>query len=165
MADNFMLVPIVPVNKLTIAKIIKCNKITSSFGLALSHAEAAELAATHAKSLIGYGRVEFGGGIINKIIMKFCDSSFLTQYNYAETLNDLIEIFYYFKNETLDEIGDDELISLMKEYFDYNCQGSVELLQGRELEALSRRIRYGIHNHLNQYEDTEKHFNEEYDDE
>lgn len=42
--------------------------------------------------------------------MKFSNSPFISQFNYVTTLNDLIETFYYFKNETLDEISDDELI-------------------------------------------------------
>lgn len=165
MAKNFMMVPIVTVNNLAITEIIKCNEITLRYGLALSPNEARELVATRTEALSSNGRIEFAGGIINKLIMKFCDSSFLTRYNYASTLNDLIEIFYYFKNETLDELGDDELISLMKKYFDHNCQGSVELLQNRELEALARNIRYGIQDYADLSEDTEEYFDGEYYDE
>lgn len=163
MAKNFMLIPIAAVNKLAIAEIMKCNEITARYGLTLSPAEARELVATRTEALNSNGRIEFAGGIINKLIIKFCDSAFLTQYNYATTLNDLIETFYYFKNETLDEISDDELIALMKKYFDQNCRGSMELLQNRELEALARNIRYGVKDYADLHQDSDESFDEEYD--
>lgn len=144
MNNSFTLIPLAAANKLAVAEIIKCNEITARYGLVLSPAEAQELAETRTKALGGTGRIEFAGSIINKLIMKFCDSPYLSKYNYAETLNDLIETFYYFKNETLDELSDDEMISFMKNFFDQNCRGSMELLQNRELEILARNIRFGI---------------------
>ena len=124
-------------------EILSCNEATARYGLALSATQAQELVVTRSQALESNGRIEFGGGIIQKLIMEFCDSPFLSQYNYASTLNDLVETFYYFKNETLDEIEDDELLQLMKEYFDHHCQGCIELLQNRELEALARHVRFG----------------------
>lgn len=159
------LISIVMMKKLAITEIIDCNKITIRYGLTLSPAEAQELVETRSEALSSNGRIELAGGTINKLILKFCDSPFLYQFNYAETLNDLIETFYYFKNETLDEIGDDELISVMKKYFDHNCQGSIELLQNRELAILARNIRYGINYYTTPGEDDEKNFDEENYDE
>lgn len=158
MGNNFMLIPAVMIKKLVISEIINCNEITSRYGLILSQAKAQELVETRAEALSNNGRIEFAGGVINKLIIKFCDSPFLSQFNYATTLNELIETFYYFKNETLDEISDDELISLMKKYFDQNCQGSIELQQNRELEALARNIRYGISDYATLCEDAEESF-------
>lgn len=131
-------------NKLAVSEVLKCNEYTARFGLVLSQVEAQELIETRTEALNRNGRIEFGGGIIDKIIKEFCDSPFLYQGNYAETLHELIETFYYFKNESLDSLSDDELISLMKKYFDCNCKGSIELLQNRELEAIARNIRFGI---------------------
>ena len=165
MKSNFMLIPPVMINKLAVSEIISFNEITSRYGLVLSRVEAGELLETRAKALSSNGRVEFAGGIINKLILQFCDSPFLSQFNYVSTMNDLLETFYYFKNETLDEISDDELISLMKQYFNQKCQGSIELLQNRELESLARNIRYGIRDYAGQYEDTKETFDEENYDE
>ena len=165
MDNNFMLLPTVMINKLSIREIINCNEITFRYGLILSHAGAQELVETRSEALSSNGRIEFAGGIITKLIIKFCDSPFLSQFNYATTLNELIETFYYFKNETLDKISDDELISLMKRYFDQNCQGSIELLQNRELEALARNIRYGISEYTDLCLDIDKSFDgENYDE-
>ena len=160
MDNKFMLIPTNMLNKLAVAEIINCNEITSRYGLTLSQAKAQELIETRAFALSCNGRIEFSGGVSNKLIIKFCDSPYLSQFNYATILNELLETFYYFKNETLDEISDDELISLMKKYFDRNCQGSMELLQHRELEALARNIRYGISDYANLCEDTEEYFDE-----
>ncbi|KLU60154.1 hypothetical protein CEB3_c35850 [Peptococcaceae bacterium CEB3] len=144
MVDDFLLIPIPIMNKLAVSEVIKCNEVTLRYGLILSEDEARELIQTRAGALSSQGRIEFAGGIINKLIMNFCDSPFLSPSNYVSTLSDLIETFYYFKNETLDEIGDDELITFMKKHFDKNCQGSLELLQNRDLEGLARNIRYGL---------------------
>jgi hypothetical protein len=89
------------------------------------------------------GRVEFGGGVLQKIILEFMDSPYLIQDNYSETLLQLQECFYYFKNESLEELSDDELIRLMKRYYDDVCQGSVDYLQSTMLENHCRDIRFG----------------------
>lgn len=162
--DCFMLISPSIQNKLAVSEVLKCNEYTARFGLVLSQVEAQELIETRNEALDRNGRVEFGGGIIDKIIKEFCDSPFLYQGNYTETLHDLIETFYYFKNESEDSLSDDELISIMKKYFDLNCQGSVELLQNRELEAIARNIRYGISDYEDIYDNVE-YFDEEDEEE
>jgi len=164
MDQNFMLIPANIINKLEVTEIINCNEITSSYGLILTPQEAQELVKTHGEALKNNGRIEFTGGTIQKLIRSFCSSPFISKYNYAETLNDLVEVFYYFKNETLDELTDDELISLMKRYFNKNCQGSLELLQNRELETLAHNIRYGIYDYINLRDDSELCLDQEDDE-
>ncbi|MDQ7095386.1 DUF6323 family protein [Desulfosporosinus sp. PR] len=154
MVNTFTLIPSLIINKLAITEIVDCNKTTSRYGLILSRSEAQELVTTRSEALNNYGRIEFSGGVISKLILKFSDSPFLTKHNYAATLNELLETFYYFKNETLDEISDDELIALMKHYFDQRCRGSLELLQNRELEILARNVRYGLRNYADLEEDS-----------
>lgn len=127
-----------------VAEILSCNEFTAKFGLILSRLDAIELVETRTKTLKSTGRVEFGGGVIEKLIREFCTSSYISRHNYVETLHGLIEIFYYYKNETLDLISDDELIKFMRKSFDEICQGSLELLSGRELYNLARNLRYGF---------------------
>jgi len=126
-----------------VAEIEKFNELTSWYGLVLSHNEAIELVETRSLSLRNNGRIEFGGGVINIILYEFCDSPYISMYNYAETINELVEIFYYYKNETLDLMSDDDLIKFMKNSFDGICQGSLELLSGRELAHMACNLRYG----------------------
>lgn len=143
MNGQFSLIPEEIAQKLAVAEIIGCNQTTMRYGLVLRESDAVELAATRSEVLEKVERIEFSGGVINKLITEFCDSPYLTQSNYAETLNELVEAFYYFKNETLDELDDDELIAFMKKAFDQSCQGSMDLLQTRDLEIMARRIRFG----------------------
>jgi hypothetical protein len=126
------------------AEVIQCNDYTARYGLTLSRTQAAELVETRFRSLSDNGRVEFGGGAIDKIIREFCDSPYLSAGNYADTLHELTEIFYYYKNETLDLLPDEDLIRAMKSAFDGSCRGSLELLREREMYRLARRIRYGL---------------------
>ena len=98
--------------------------------------------------------------MVKKIIEKFCDSPYISQYNYLDTINELIDIFYYYKNETMDEISDDELIGLMYKYYNSSCQGSLELLKGRELDRIADNIKYGVKDYLNISD-----YMEEYEDE
>lgn len=164
MEDNFNLIPSLLVNKLAVTDILKCNEITCRYGLILSLIDAQELVKTRETALCCNGRIEFTGGVISKLIIEFCDSPYISQDNYSETLNELIETFYYFKNETLDEICDDDLISLMKKYFDKNCEGSIELLQNRELETLAHNIRYGINEEDSDEDISEYFYWEDYDE-
>jgi hypothetical protein len=129
--------------KQAVDEILKCNDYTFRFGLTLSRQNAIELVEMRTLSLKRYGRVEFGGGVIKKIIKEFCNSPYISMHNYVETLHELIEIFYFYKNETLDLISDDELIRFMKNSFDGKCQGTLELLSGRELDKMARNLRYG----------------------
>lgn len=99
-------------------EILKCNEETQQYQLTLSKEEATLLIDTRRDALKATDRIEIGGGTINKLIEHFKDSPYISQYNYASTMSELIETFYYFKNETLDEVSDDDLMDLMKESFD-----------------------------------------------
>ena len=129
--------------------IFKCNELTSEYGLILNDEGVKEIIKTRNVALEKSGRIEFNGQIINKIIIAFCDSPYISQYNYNNTINELVEIFYNYKNETLDYIGDDELIEIMKEYFDNYCQGSLELLEGKVLYKIADNIRRGVKDYTN----------------
>ena len=118
-----------------------CNRRTARYGLRLSEESIRALSLARAVSLSDSGRVEFGGGILEKLIDAFCDSPYLEQESYAQTLTDLQDAFYYFKNETLDTVSDDDLIAFMKEHFNDDCEGSIEYLTGSLLEDFSRLTR------------------------
>ena len=131
------------IQKMAVAEVEACNDFTADYGLILSHQDAVELVETRTISLKSTGRIEFGGGVIDQIIRVFCDSPFISMHNYVETIHELTEIFYYYKNETLDLMNDEDLIKFMKKCFDGICQGSLELLSGRELANMARNLRFG----------------------
>ncbi|MEN6463331.1 MAG: DUF6323 family protein [Syntrophomonas sp.] len=127
--------------KLTIGEVLKTNEESKKYGLVLTAEEANVIIETRNLAIKNYGRVELGIEVVKKIIAAFCTSPYINSQDYASTLNELIEIFYYMKNETEDRIGDDELIGIMKEYFNNSCSGSAELLRNRELPLFAINFR------------------------
>lgn len=89
------------------------------------------------------GRIEFGRSILPQIIQIFCDSSYISQDNYVETLIRLQEIFYEYKNEMHDEITDEELLTFMKEQFEEVCFGDLQYLEGTCLDIFAQAVRAG----------------------
>lgn len=121
--------------------ILKCNEKTQQFGLALTEEEVRGLLEKRRENLREQRRVEFGEGILPKLIFTFCDSPYVYQSNYVEVLMQLQEVFYQYKSETLDELTDDELLEEMKIAFDGECAGSVEYLQETILDKVARDVR------------------------
>ena len=124
---------------------LACNEYTKKFGVTLSEEETNILLSDRKDSLQHEGRIEFGEGILPKLIYAFCDSPYIYQDNYVDTMASLQRIFYLYKNESLDELTDDELISYMKDKFNGICQGSVEYLEDTSLESFARELREGTH--------------------
>ena len=144
-----MFFPAALLNRQVVTEIQRCNDYTIRYGLQLSDEDIHELAESRSEALERCGRIEFGGGVIQKLILQFADSSYLNQEDYARTLIELQDIFYYFKNESIEELSDDELIKLMKKYYDDVCQGSLEYLNSTMLENYCRDVRY----HTKEYRD------------
>ena len=111
--------------------------------LALREEEITALAQRRGEVLRDTGRVEFGSGILPKLVFAFCDSPHISPDGFAAAIDELMACFYHFKNETAETVGDDELLAFMKEHFDGDCQGSVEYLAGTLLENLARGTRFG----------------------
>mgnify|MGYP006979026692 CR=1 FL=1 len=115
------------------------NNIMSQ--IVLTGQQSLALRQTAAGALKQTGRVEFGPGAVDPIIEVFSDSPYITRDNCEEIFSELITLFYTFKNETLDRIGDEALIRYMKKAFDGECCGSIELLESRALPALAKKVR------------------------
>lgn len=126
-----------------VKEVLARNRDTEKFGLALSEKEAQLLVAERGEVLRKERRVEFGQGILPKIIDTFCDSAYITQDSYCDTLIRLQEIFFLYKNEMLDEITDDELLEFMREQFDGVCCGDLDYLEGTCLDLFAQAIRAG----------------------
>ncbi|CDA91036.1 putative uncharacterized protein [Firmicutes bacterium CAG:238] len=109
--------------------------------IVLTGQQALALRGTAAQALKQTGRIEFGPGAVDPIIEVFSDSPYITRDNCEEIFSELITLFYAFKNETLDRIGDEALIRYMKKAFDGECCGSIELLESEALPALAKRIK------------------------
>jgi len=135
--------------KQAIIELKSCNELTIKYGLVLSDLDINELVEYRFKSLKNTGRIEFEEDILKRIIEAFCDSPYIMQQNYKDTLMELQDCFYFFKGEAMEQIADDELIEFMKNHFNGECQGSLEYLSGTNLEELCRNTRYGLRNRHN----------------
>ena len=118
-----------------------CNELNQIYGLTLTEADITELVELRGQALRSTGRVEFGGGILPKLIRAFCKSPYVDPYNYASTLGDLQDAFYYFKNESEDRFSDDDLIEFMEKVFNGQAHGSTDVLTTISLEQLCRWAR------------------------
>lgn len=134
-----------------IQKVMQTNQYTEQFGLTLSEKDAELLVQERKNSLKEQQRVEFGEGILTKIIELFCDSPYIQEEEYTFIVARLQEIFYLYKNESLDELTDDELLVYMKEKFDGECEGDLEYLEGTVLEEFARKIRSQTTKYIGRY--------------
>ncbi len=142
--DNiFSLIPFESVALQISEEIDACNDLTIKYGLKLSQAQIMNLIKRRFEALEDTGRIEFGEGVLKKLIVTFCDSPYINQDTYEDTLSELQDIFYYFKNESMDGISDDELIHLMKLSLDGECEGSLDYLRETVLETAARKVRFG----------------------
>ena len=121
-----------------------CNELNQLYGLTLTETDITELVELRGQALQNTGRVEFGGGILPKLIRAFCKSPYVDAYTYAATLGELQDAFYYFKNESEDRFSDDDLIEFMEKVFDGPAHGSTEVLTTISLEELCRWARHGF---------------------
>jgi len=121
-------------------ELLELNEKTVKYGLVLSLEDVQLMMAARSQVLYSYGRVELSIEVTKELIELFSTSSFIQQENYVDTLNELHEIFYYLKNETEDRINDMKLLDKMKEVFEEDCEGSLDLLKGR-LEGYAEEFR------------------------
>lgn len=118
------------------------NEISARYGLRLSEAGMRTLVQARNSALIDHGRVELGISAVRAIADGFCDSPYLLQEDYENTLLELVDAFYYFKNACAEQLTDEELILAMRQRYDA-YDGSVEAVIGTTLEAYCRAKRLG----------------------
>ena len=124
-------------------QLLLTNQYTQQYGLVLTQEDTELILEGRKNALQEQRRVEFGESILPRIIFEFCDSAYIRQDNYTQTLLRLQEIFFLYKNEMEDEITDDELLHFMKEQFETICYGDLEYLEGTCLTGFAEAIRAG----------------------
>lgn len=123
-----------------VMEIVELNEQIKEYGLALTLEEAKQLIFARDRALDHYGRVELGIEATKTLITELAASPYMDHDNFLSVLNELQEMFYYLKNETEDRIGDFELISMIRERFDGDCGGSMDLLKSN-LEEYAEHFR------------------------
>jgi len=123
--------------------LLASNERTEQFGLSLTSEDVEKLMVSRKESLKTHERIEFKSEVLQKLIDAFCDSVYLRQDNYVETLEQLQDIFFEYKNEAEENLTDDELITFMREQFDEICCGDIDYLANTCLERFCQAIRAG----------------------
>jgi hypothetical protein len=118
-----------------------CNEVTERYGLSLSMQDVRALATGRLEALKTTERVEFGGGVARELVLAFCSSPYVSQGTFVQTVLELQDLFYDFKNESLEQIPDDELIETMRSLFDDVAHGDLEYLSEALFDGLCRHVR------------------------
>ena len=131
--------------QMTLARqaLLGSNALSERYGLSLSDTQVRSLLQAREEILTETGRIEFGEGILPKLVYAFCDSPYIARDDYADTLAALQDLFYTFKNESEDALTDDELIQAMQTIFNNKAQGSLEYLENLPVAALYRALSKG----------------------
>jgi len=133
----------VSLNEFYANELLEINEETKKYGLVLTLEDAKQIIKQRNRALKSYGRIDLNFDVVKKIIKVFSSSTFVDNENYVDIIAGLEETFYYLKNETEDEVGDDKLINIMKNLFENSCEGSLELLNSK-LEEFSRTFRKNL---------------------
>ena len=121
-------------------EILKINEESSVYGLILTSENVEEIIKSRGYSLKTYGRIDLNMDVTKKIINKIYISQYTDKDDYVEIINDLQDIFYYLKNETLDKISDNEIIDIIGEFYE-ETSGRIDNVQNlAEKYALDFRL-------------------------
>ena len=122
-------------------EILDLNEKSQVYGLTLNKEDVKEIINSRDNTLKNYGRIELDIGITKMIIENLYKSQYTDKDDYVYAINDLHEVFYYLKNETLDQISDIEIIDIIDEAYN-NCSGRVDIVQEKcEEFAKSYRLK------------------------
>ena len=124
-------------------EILDLNEKSQIYGLTLNKEDVKEIINSRDNTLKSYGRIELDIGITKMIIENLYKSQYTDKDDYVYAINDLHEVFYYLKNETLDQISDIEIIEIIDEVYN-NCSGRIDIVQEKcEEFAKSYRLKLG----------------------
>ncbi len=115
-------------NRYIAHELVSLNETTAEYGITLSEKDCAEIAEFRAETLKDNERIEIGVGAVRRIIEEFCDSGYISQNSFKDTVEGLLECFYTIKNETDDKIGDNEVLAFLKYLFETEAGGDVSKL-------------------------------------
>lgn len=123
-------------------EILELNKKSQIYGLALKQEDTKEIIKSRNNTLKSYGRIELDINVTKRIIENLYTSQYTDKDDYVESINDLQEIFYYLKNETLDQISDIEIIEIIDEFYN-KFSGRIEIVQEKS-EEFAKQYRWGM---------------------
>ena len=123
-------------------EILDLNEKSQIYGLTLNKEDVKEIINSRDNTLKNYGRIELDIGITKMIIENLYKSQYTDKDDYVYAINDLHEVFYYLKNETLDQISDIEIIDIIDEVYN-NCSGRIDIVQ-EKCEEFAKSYRWNL---------------------
>ena len=123
-------------------EILDLNEKSQIYGLTLNKEDVKEIINSRDNTLKSYGRIELDIGVTKMIIENLYKSQYTDKDDYVDAINDLHEVFYYLKNETLDQISDIEIIELIDEIYN-NCSGRIDIVQ-EKCEEFAKSYRWNL---------------------
>ena len=146
-------------DKKFIANLVDLNAKANNYGLIITEDVAREIAVYRQTALIENERVELKSDAITRLTSAFLETRYITQEDFADTMGEIISLFYLIKTETENTIADDDLIGIMLKVFVETCFGSIEVMQSKGLEKILREYKlddngnkWGDKNIWNDYE-------------
>lgn len=123
-------------------EILELNEKSQTYGLSLKQEDVKEIIKSRNNTLKSYGRIELDINVTKMIIENLYISQYTDKDDYVDLINDLQEIFYYLKNETLDQISDIEIIEIIDEFYN-KCSGRIDIVQEKS-EEFAKKYRWGM---------------------
>lgn len=120
----------------TVERLLTLNASLNVYALSISQETAIALIESKQKMMFAHRRFELNDTLLEKIITVFADSPYFNQEDMIELVEDLMDIFLYFKAECSEAISDSDLLYFMKKAFDGPCSGSTDLLANISLQKL-----------------------------
>lgn len=109
-------------------EILNLNNESQNYGLDLTKEDVEEIINSRNDTLKYYGRIELDISVTKHIIENLYTSQYTDKDDYVELINDIQDIFYYLKNETLDEISDIEIIEIIDKFYN-DFSGRIDMVQ------------------------------------
>ena len=128
-------------DKKFIANLMDLNAKANNYGLVITENTAREIAVYRSKALIENERIEINSNAIARLTSAFLETRYINQEDFAATMGEIINLFYFIKTETENTISDDDLISIMLKVFTETCFGSIENMQSKGLEKILRKYK------------------------
>lgn len=111
-------------------------------GIHLTAEQALAIAQTEHECLAENRRVSFGDNTSLSLIREFADSPFLVEEENADTLIELTETFYTLREDFPASIGDTEIIQSLKNAFNGEASGEVQLAATMTSELLAAQLNH-----------------------
>lgn len=121
-------------------EILNLNERSQEYGLILTPDDVDNIVKSRNHTLNSYGRIDLNMDVTKEIMEILYKSQFTDKDDYVEMINDLVEIFYFLKNETLDEISDKEIIEIIGEFYE-ETRGRIDNIQDKA-EKFSKDYKY-----------------------